>query len=771
MTPDAGMTVGSDAAPTPRGPVHGEADTAWLMDEGTLLLVGSAMGRLPAAGNIAPRAGATIGQARCHCWPLGAGSGEGGKVDGFVALVTLENVATLRPDHIEIAVQQGVGGVLTIQRIQLDQQSAVRRLASIAPGALPGIFEFLSHALAEANGMPDPAGRAERVRSFLAALLRESSKSDGFVEIIGRAEDGGLLVQGWSFHLGAGTHDLLVETDRPLRQHGAVGTFERADLPPSAKGVMCYLRGQDGFAAEAVQRIHYRTADGFHHLNTVENRRHLAPAECVPHLRDMLPRLASDIDTKRKFKRACRPRFEGVETVSGFGKPVRAAIDLAVAIPEAGIFVSGWLLDPMRLVERVILKGTDGSYNRVDDVWGRLWRPDVSDGYRNDPVTGPAVQAAPATAQRHGFAVFVPRPNVARMAATYWLEIVLADESCAFLPFQPADAAQEGIADRLLTCLDPRDAAVRQIVERHLAPASIAVMSRAGRQGDAGEVVPIGAKRPGDETPRLSIVIPVGGGAEDLDINLACLAGEPAATMSELVIVAAGTGDASLAARVDRYARFYGFSGRLVLAQQAMGKHHALERGAALAEGEALLFLSPDVLPRGAGWLGAMVRSFRSSDRAGLVSPTLLYEDDSIRFAGLPLAEVTPEAPMPNGPGRYAGYPRHWIKGGEPVEVLAGSSECCLMPRRLFQRIGGFARDLASGAHQDVELGLRLRAAGRRCIWLPTVALYAIDPAARSTLPPHGAEIARMVDEWSFARTWERQRDRQGAMPKSEAAE
>ena len=124
---------------------------------------------------------------------------------------------------------------------------------------------------------------------------------------------------------------------------------------------------------------------------------------------------------------------------------------------------------------------------------------------------------------------------------------------------------------------------------------------------------------------------------------------------------------------------------------------------------------------------------------------------------------------MPASPGRYAGYARRWVEGAAAAEVLAGTSECCLIPRRLFQRVGGFARDLASGPHQDVELGLRLRAAGRQCVWVPPVSLYAVDPAARSTLPPHGAQIARMVDEWSFARTWER-RQAVAAAPE-EAAE
>jgi len=279
--------------------------------------------------------------------------------------------------------------------------------------------------------------------------------------------------------------------------------------------------------------------------------------------------------------------------------------------------------------------------------------------------------------------------------------------------------------------------------------------------------VPIGAARRSEETPRLSIVLPVAEGADGLDINLACLAGEPMAAAAELILVSTGGADSALADRVGQHARFYGFAGRLAMVERAIGRHQALSAGARLASGEALLFLGSDVLPRGPGWLGALVRAFRANDRAGLVSPTLLYEDDSIRYAGLPMDGLGEDAAAPSGPGRYTGYPRHWITETVATEVLAGTSDCCLMPRKLFERIGGFARDLLGGAQQDVALGLRLRAVGRSCLWVPSIMLYAVDSKARSAAPADGVDIPRLIDAWSFARTWEdhRARHQAGAAP------
>ncbi|MCC7046229.1 MAG: hypothetical protein IT562_05910 [Alphaproteobacteria bacterium] len=773
MTPDAGAPSAIDKQPikagkTPRlrAATKGEARAAWLIDEATLLVAGDADGALPEASAVAAPAGKAAGTMRSASWADGAA----GRAQ-FVALLAVENIAAIRLEEVELAVEGGARTALSIRRFTLNPQELVQELAMAPLAALPGILDFLGAGLAETSAAEQAtAEEGHHADRVIAALLNEISKPDGFAEIFGPAEDGGTVVEGWSFHLRQGIGGLIVETNRPLKRTSAVGVLDRPDLLPNAMGIVAYFRGGAPVDPKAIRRIHYRTANGYFHLNVAEARTILATRDTVPHLRAKLARTSCDAQTMRAFKRTCRPRFEGHETISSFAAPVRAVVDLAVTVPEAGTFVCGWLLDPLRRVERVVLRGTDGSYLRVDDIWGRLLRPDVAETFRVDPLLGPAIAQAPGDAHRHGFAVFAPRPNAGQMPAGLWLEIVLTDETAAFLPFPALDGTQEGVAARLLTCLDPADAAVRSVVERHLAPASVAAVRRGGGSSDGGEVVPIGNKPRDGEAPRLSIVLPLGDGAEDIDINLACLAGEPAAVAAELIVVASGGADSALADRLDHYARFYGFGGRLAMIERAVTRHRALAAGARLATGEALLFLAPDVLPRGQGWLSGLFHAFRANERTGMVSPTLLYEDDSIRYAGMPLEAVGGAMPAPNGSGRYTGYPRHWLTQTEAMEVLAGTSECCLMPRRLFDRVGGFARDLLGGPQQDIALGLRLRAAGRSCVWMPRVSLYAVDPAPRTDQPSRGCEIARMVDEWSFARTWERHRAEQGVVRTGEVA-
>ncbi len=49
--------------------------------------------------------------------------------------------------------------------------------------------------------------RSPRLHDFMLEFLSAISIHDGFIEILGRPDCGGLLLQGWSVHLEAGNLD------------------------------------------------------------------------------------------------------------------------------------------------------------------------------------------------------------------------------------------------------------------------------------------------------------------------------------------------------------------------------------------------------------------------------------------------------------------------------------------------------------------------------------------------------------------------------------
>jgi GT2 family glycosyltransferase len=132
------------------------------------------------------------------------------------------------------------------------------------------------------------------------------------------------------------------------------------------------------------------------------------------------------------------------------------------------------------------------------------------------------------------------------------------------------------------------------------------------------------------------------------------------------------------------------------------------------------------------------------------VSPTLVFEDDSIRWAGTWLEGERSQRRISN---RLVGYPREAIGDLGPTEIAAGSTECCVLARSAFQQVGGFTRGYLQPAEKSLDLCLKLRMAGYPSLWLPEVELYIADDIGESASPQH-LRLAQFADRTSFDRRW-----------------
>ena len=226
--------------------------------------------------------------------------------------------------------------------------------------------------------------------------------------------------------------------------------------------------------------------------------------------------------------------------------------------------------------------------------------------------------------QQHGFIAFVPRPQPAHPDEVFYLEVVMEDESCAFLPLKFSDGDRQMMLRQILGAVNEGDPAIDRIVATHLGPLVAALSSDVTTQvatvtASFGSAV---------ESPVLSIVIPLQQGWSDFDINLARFATESDFRAVEVVAVAPrATGDA-IAQALRQYASFYEVSVTLVLSDAPLDYHEALQAGARVARADKLLFLSSAVFPRARGWLGRLLMELQRVPDAGAISPTLLYEDE-----------------------------------------------------------------------------------------------------------------------------------------------
>lgn len=164
-----------------------------------------------------------------------------------------------------------------------------------------------------------------------------------------------------------------------------------------------------------------------------------------------------------------------------------------------------------------------------------------------------------------------------------------------------------------------------------------------------------------------------------------------------------------------------------------------------------LLFLNNDIEVIEPGWLRKWSRSPSIQDQA--VGAKLLYPDRTLQHGGIIL-----------GIGGVAGHSHPGLPESEPgyfarmvlmQEVSAVTGACLCVRAEAFAACGGFdARQLAV-AFNDVDLCLRLRAAGYRNVWTPHARLIHHESKSRGAEDTpekrarFEAEVAVMQERWS----------------------
>jgi len=155
-------------------------------------------------------------------------------------------------------------------------------------------------------------------------------------------------------------------------------------------------------------------------------------------------------------------------------------------------------------------------------------------------------------------------------------------------------------------------------------------------------------------------------------------------------------------------------------------------RGADQASGDILCLLNDDTEVVTTDWLERLAARV-TLDGVGAAGPMLYYPDDTIQHAGVILGiggvATHDFRTMPRG---HIGY-----FGGAALErdVSCVTAGCMAIRANVFRDLGGFNEELAI-AFNDVDLCLRLRAAGWRIIWTPAVELTHHEFAS---LGPHNA--------------------------------
>ncbi len=281
------------------------------------------------------------------------------------------------------------------------------------------------------------------------------------------------------------------------------------------------------------------------------------------------------------------------------------------------------------------------------------------------------------------------------------------------------------------------------------APADMPVRGAPGLDTITPEAWPRPRFRLPDPAPLVSVIVPTRDHAELL---AACAAGVLERTdypALELLVVDNGSAEPdalSLIARLEEDSRVR------VLRRPGPFNFAALNNAAAAeARGEVLLLLNNDIEVLHPDWLREMV-SHAVRPGVGAVGARLLYPDGTLQHGGILLG---PEGAATHvGRGAVRGAPGYLGQLACTRDLSAVTAACLAVSRDVWRAVGGMDERLAV-TWNDVDLCLRVRAAGLRVIWTPHAVLLHREGVTRGLESRDEARQERFREEQALVRaTW-----------------
>jgi glycosyltransferase involved in cell wall biosynthesis/predicted Zn-dependent protease len=252
-----------------------------------------------------------------------------------------------------------------------------------------------------------------------------------------------------------------------------------------------------------------------------------------------------------------------------------------------------------------------------------------------------------------------------------------------------------------------------------------------------------GQTKPGPQTPEVSIIIPVFNNLLLTQRCLHLLAVIGTSAPHEIIVVdnasTDGTGEFLKSASAPGNLR-------TITNAENEGFARGCNRGAQAALGKILLFLNNDTQVT-AGWLEALVKAVKQPG-VGVAGAKLLYADGTIQHAGIEFIKGLPDHPHRRAPGNTPAANQF-----RELDMTTGA--CFMVHRDLFQQLAGFDESYRNGV-EDVDLCLRVRAAGFKVVYEPKSVVYHLEGQSEGRFNHVSENLKLFFSRWdrAFDKNW-----------------